>query len=261
MRLQGRSVLLVGAGQTAGETIGNGRATALAFAREGADLLLVDIDPDSLEETRGLIRSEGFDAEVEVANVLVESDCRRLIDRSIECFGRLDILHYNVGRGFVGADASQESLDDWDSIMNVNLRGFFLVTKFALPPMREQRQGVILGISSAAAVTSGGALSYRASKLGMNGLVQSLAVTNGPHGIRVNAIMPGLLDTPMVIEHQAKQRGVERDTIRKERDAAVPLRRKMGSAWDIANAAVFLSSDEASYISGVVLPVDGAFTC
>ena len=261
MRLEGRSVLLVGAGQTSGETIGNGRATALAFAREGARLLLSDLDGDSLEETRRLIRAEGFDAEVEVANVLEEADCERLVERSIQSFGQLDVLHYSVGIGFVGSDPSQESADEWDAIMNVNLRGFFLVTRYALVPMRKQGAGVILGISSAAAVASGGALSYRASKIGMNALVQSLAVTNGPDGIRVNAIMPGLLDTPMVIEHQARRRGVERDVIRKERDAAVPLRRKMGTAWDVAKAAVFLASDEASYISGAVLPVDGAFTC
>jgi len=256
MRLEGRSVVVIGAGQTPGETIGNGRATSLAFAREGALLLLVDLDAKSLEQTRSMLRSEGFDAEVQVANVLDEADCQGIVDRSIELWGRLDVLHYSVGRGFVGADVSQESVDDWNAIMDVNLRGFFFAARSALPVMREQGGGVILGVSSVAAVVSGGALSYRASKAGMNAIVQSLAVRSGPHGIRVNAIMPGLLDTPMVIEHQARRRGVDRDVIRKQRDAAVPLRGKMGSAWDVAHAAVFLASDEASYVSGANFVAD-----
>ena len=117
-----------------------------------------------------------------------------------------------------------------------------------------------LAISSAAATGTGGAMSYKASKAGMNAMVQSLAVTNGGYGIRVNAIQPGYLDTPMVIEYRARLQGVERDVVRKERAEKVPLRRKMGTAWDVANAAVFLASDEASFVSGVVLPVDGALT-
>ncbi len=126
--------------------------------------------------------------------------------------------------------------------------------------MRPQKSGVVLCISSAAALASGSNMTYKTSKAGMNALVQSMAINNGPYGIRVNAIMPGLMDTPMAIERRARERGVERDVIREERDRSVPLLGKMGTAWDVASAAVFLASDEASYITGVALAVDGGVT-
>ena len=137
--------------------------------------------------------------------------------------------------------------------MSMNLRGFYLCCKHALAVMRTQKSGVILCISSAAALASGSNMTYKASKAGMNALVQSMAISNGPHGIRVNAIMPGLMDTPMAIERRTRERGVDRDIVRQERNRAVPLLGKMGTAWDVANAAVFLASDEASYVTGIAL--------
>ncbi|MDJ0787442.1 MAG: SDR family NAD(P)-dependent oxidoreductase [Myxococcota bacterium] len=260
MRLEGRVGILVGAGQTPGETIGNGRATALAMCREGARLLLVDREPDSLEETRGLIRDEGFDAETLVADAVDEDACREMVEQATRRLGRVDLLHYNVGIGRGDRELSTLRIEDWDLIFDVNLRGFYLATKYALPVMREQQSGVILGVSSVAAIASTPLMAYKASKAGMNALVQSLAVLEGRNGIRANAILPGLMDTPMAIEPQAKARGMDREEVRAQRHRAVPLGRKMGTAWDIANAAVFLASDEARYISGVSLPVDGALS-
>lgn len=260
MRLKDRVAVVVGAGQTPGETIGNGRATALAFAREGARLLLVDRDETLVQGTLDLIAKEGFAAEVVLADVMSESDCERVASEAQARLGRLDILHYNVGIGGGDTEIARLEIDDWDRILDVNLRGFYLAVKHALPIMREQRSGVIIGISSVAAVAATPTMAYKTSKAGMNALVQSLAVYNGRYNIRVNAIMPGLIDTPMAIEGISRARGLDREELRQKRNQVVPLNRKMGSAWDIANAAVFLASDEAAYISGVSLPVDGALS-
>ncbi len=260
MRLQDRVVVVVGAGQTPGETIGNGRAASLAFAREGATVVLADRREDSASATLDLLRSEGFDGSVVVADVTVEHDCQRLIESTVETHGSVDVLHYNVGHGNGDVDFPEQAVEHWDAIIDANLRGFFLCTKHVLPVMRSQESGVIIGVSSAAALASGGGITYKASKAGMNAIVQSLAVKNGKYGIRVNAIMPGLIDTPMAVEGLAKALDIGRDELRSARNKAVPLGSRMGSAWDVANAAVFLASDDASYISGVALAVDGALT-
>jgi NAD(P)-dependent dehydrogenase (short-subunit alcohol dehydrogenase family) len=260
MRLQDRVVVVVGAGQTPGETIGNGRAASLAFAREGAIVVLADRREDSASTTLDLLQSEGFDGSVVVADVTAEDDCRRLIETTVEAHGPVDVLHYNVGHGNGDVDFPEQEVEHWDAIIDANLRGFFLCAKHVLPVMRAQESGVIIGVSSAAALASGGGITYKASKAAMNAIVQSLAVKNGKYGIRVNAIMPGLIDTPMAVEGLARALDIGRDELRAARDKAVPLRSRMGSAWDVANAAVFLASDDAAYISGVALAVDGALT-
>lgn len=259
-RLAGKATVLIGAGQTTGETIGNGRATALALAREGARLLLVDIDQTSVKETQAILREEGFEAEVALADVTREADCRAVIEQATGHYGRLDILHYSAGIGYKKASVSEEDAHDWDTIMAVNLRGFFFAIKHAIPVMQAQKSGVITAISSIAAITPGSSLAYMASKAGINALIQNLAVRHGPDGIRFNTVMPGLMDTPMVIEQQAKLKGVDRDTIRNQRNQYVPLNHQMGTAWDIANAIVFLASEDAKHITGVSLPVDGGVT-
>ena len=260
MRLQDRVIIVVGAGQTPGETIGNGRAASLAFAREGAKVVLADRREDSAQETLDMLESEGFDGLIVKTDVTREKECKRLIDATVEAHGAVDVLHYNVGHGVGDVDFAEQDIAHWDAIMDANLRGFFLCAKHVLPVMREQESGVILGVSSAAAVASGGGITYKASKAGMNAIVQSLAVKNGKYGLRANAIMPGLIDTPMAVEGLAKALKIGREKLRANRNKAVPLQSRMGSAWDVANAAVFLASDEASYISGVALPVDGALT-
>jgi NAD(P)-dependent dehydrogenase (short-subunit alcohol dehydrogenase family) len=222
--------------------------------------MLVDRDESSARETQALLAAEGFEAEVVAADAREEADCQRMVEETQRSFGRIDLLHYNVGIGSGDRELSKLAIESWDLILDVNLRGFYLATKHTLPVMREQESGVILGVSSVAAVAATPLMAYKASKAGMNALVQSLAVFNGRYGIRVNAIMPGLMDTPMAIEPQATLRKVSREQVREERDQAVPLRRKMGSAWDVAHAAVFLASDEAAYITGVSLAVDGGLS-
>lgn len=256
-RLANKVAIVVGAGQTPGETIGNGRATAVLFAREGARLLLVDRNLESAEETRAMILAEGGEAEVHRADVTLEADCRSITDRCVALYGRIDVLHNNVGIGTGDAGATQLTEEAWDLIMNVNLKSIFLTCKHALPVMRKQGRGCITNISSVAAVCSVGIVAYKTSKAGVNAYTHALATGNAKYGIRVNAIMPGLMNTPMAIEGISQATGVDREKLIEQRDRIVPLGKKMGTAWDIANAALFLASDEAAFITGVVLPVDG----
>lgn len=262
MRLKDKVAIVVGAGQTPGETIGNGRATAVAFGREGARQWLVDVNQESAEETATLVRTETDAPECETfrADVSKEEDCEAMIKACVAHFGRIDVLHYNVGKSQGDGEASALPVENWDAIMDLNLRGFYLSCKHVLPIMREQESGVITGISSAAAVTAGRNMTYTVSKAGMNALMRSLAIDNGRYGIRVNTIMPGLMDTPMAIERRAREQNRPRTEIRAARARQVPLKQQQGSAWDVANAALFLASDEASYITGIALAVDGGLT-
>lgn len=257
MRLEGKVAIIAGAGQTPGETIGNGRATAIRFAREGARLLLVDRDLDSAEETREMVESEGAEAVSFQADVSRFADCEAMTRACVERFGRIDILQNNVGIGTDDGDAIRLAEDVWDRIMDVNLKSQFLTCKHVLPVMREQRAGCITNISSVAALARTPNLAYKTSKAGINALTQSIALGNAKYGIRANAIMPGLMNTPMAIEGISQARGIDRETLKAARDEAVPLRGKMGTAWDIANASLFLASDEADFITGILLPVDG----
>lgn len=257
MRLADKVAIVVGAGQTPGDTIGNGRATSILFAREGARVLLVDRDAGSAEQTAASIEGEGGKCSVFVADVTREDDCRGLAQACIEQYGRVDILHNNVGIGTGDAGATRLTEEAWDLIMSVNLKSAFLTCKHVLPFMRERQAGCIINISSAAAVCASSILAYKTSKAGLNALTHAVAMSNAKYGIRANAIMPGLMDTPMAIEGISRARGVPKQQLKRARDAAVPLGQKMGSAWDVAYAALFLASDEAKFITGVVLPVDG----
>jgi NAD(P)-dependent dehydrogenase (short-subunit alcohol dehydrogenase family) len=256
-RLAGKVAIVVGAGQTPGDTIGNGRATALLFAREGARVLAVDRRLDSAEETAAMIRDEGGDARAFEADATSEPDCEALVRCCVETWGRIDVLHNNVGVGGGDAGPAHLKLEVWEHILAVNLKSVVLPCKHVLPVMRRQGGGVILNISSVAAVCSTGIVAYKTSKAGVNAYTQSLAIGNARHGIRANVIMPGLMNTPMAIEGIARARGVPKEALIRERDALVPLRGGMGTAWDVAHAALFLASDEARFITGVALPVDG----
>ncbi len=259
MRLKDKVAVIVGGGQTSGETIGNGRATAFRFAREGAAVLVVDRDLDSAEETVEAIDSEGGNASALAADATREADCGWIAKECLSRFGRIDVLHNNVGRSEGDAATTELKEENWLALMDVNLKSAFLTCKHVLPVMRKQRSGVIINISSTSSVCSRQTLAYKTAKAGINAMTQNIAIENAAYGVRVNAILPGLMDTPMAIERRARERNVPRQTVRDERDAQVPLG-KMGTAWDVAAAAVFLASDEASYITGVLLAVDGGLS-
>ncbi len=257
MRLQNKVAIVVGAGQTPGDTIGNGRATAILFAREGARVALVDRHVELARETQAMIEAEGGVCFVCAADITRATDCQAFTQATLDAYGRIDILHNNVGIGAGDAGVVNLSEEAWDRILDVNLKGMFLSCQQVLPVMRRQQQGCIINISSIAAVCSIGLTAYKISKAGVNALTQAMAMGNAKYGIRVNAIMPGLINTPMAIEGLAKARRMAKEDLIRERDAQVPLRGQMGTAWDVAYAALFLASDEAQFITGVVLPVDG----
>ena len=256
-RLANRVAIVVGGGQTAGETIGNGRASAMVYAREGARVLVVDRRIESAEETCELIRAEGGIGLGCEADATSATDCARMVQMCRTELSGLDILHNNVGIGTNDGGLTSVSEDAWDNIIQVNLKSVLMPCKFAIPVMRAQGSGAVVNISSIAAVMGTQLFAYKTSKAGVNAMTQQMALSNARFGVRVNAIMPGLMDTPMAIEGVTTARVVSRETLRAERDARVPLSQKMGTGWDVANAALFLVSDEARFITGVVLPVDG----
>ncbi|HEX3498055.1 MAG TPA: SDR family oxidoreductase, partial [Stellaceae bacterium] len=174
-------------------------------------------------------------------------------------WGRIDILHNNVGVSLAGGDAPLLELSEeaFDRICAINLRGTVMACKHVVPIMREQKSGVIINISSVAAWENYPYVTYKATKAAMIAFTQQLAIQNAEFGVRANVILPGLMNTPMAVDTRARVRGVSRAQVAAERDAKVPLRHRMGTAWDVANAALFLASDEASFITGVSLPVDG----
>lgn len=260
-RLDGKTAVVVGAGQTPGATMGNGRATALLFARQGAHLLLVDRDATSVEDTAASVRDEGGRCDIVVADVAAADGPEAIVSAARETFGRIDILHHNVGIGTGDSTPTRLTEEAWDRILDVNLKAMWRTCKQVVPIMREQGEGAIVCISSIAAVAAAGNLTaYKISKAGVNALVHALATTNARYGVRVNGIMPGLIDTPMGVDAAAAARGMTREELAAGRDKTVPLRHRQGTAWDIAYAALYLASDEASFVTGVVLPVDGGQT-
>jgi NAD(P)-dependent dehydrogenase (short-subunit alcohol dehydrogenase family) len=257
MRLRGKVAIVVGGGQTAGDSIGNGRATALVFAREGARVLVADRNLESAQETVALIEKEGGKAAAERVDITRDDECAALIAACVARWERVDVLHNNVGIGTGDATPTHITDEAWDQIFNVNVKGVLHTCRHTLPVMRRQEGGVILNVSSIAAVCAVGLAAYKSSKAALNALTHTLALGNAKHGIRVNGIMPGLMNTPMAIESISKASGVAKVDLIADRNRRVPLRGGMGTAWDVANAALFLASDEARFITGVILPVDG----
>jgi NAD(P)-dependent dehydrogenase (short-subunit alcohol dehydrogenase family) len=258
MRLKDKVAIIVGGGQTPGETIGNGRATAMLFAREGAKVRVIDRDLASAQDTVDIIAKEGGVAKAAQADVTDEASLAHMIKECHADWGRIDVLHNNVGLSLAGGDAVIEDItsEAFDRVMSINLRGMVLTCKHVLPIMRAQKSGVILTISSMAVLSAYPYVAYKTSKAGVVALTEQLAYSNAKYGLRANVILPGLMNTPMAIESRITD-DKDRAAVQAERDAQVPLGGKMGTAWDVAHAALFLASDEAGFISGVTLPVDG----
>ena len=250
-RLKDKVAIITGAGSRA-EGIGNGRAAAILFAREGAKLLLVDRDEQAAQATLELIRAEGNDAAIHSADVTSSEDCRAMVRAALDRWGRLDILHNNVGIGGRGT-VEEITEEDWERVQRVNVTSMMLTAKHAVPAMRASGGGAIINVSSIAALRPRGLTAYSVSKGAVATLTQALAVDHGADGIRANCIMPGPVYTPMVYAA-----GMSDELRNRRREAS--LLKIEGEGWDIGWAAVFLASDEARYITSVILPVDGGVT-
>lgn len=265
MRLKDKTAMVIGAGQAPGSSpaIGNGRATSVLFAREGAQILAVDRYLASAEETVAMIKDEGGEAAAVEADVTDEAAVEAAVQDCVARWGRIDILHYNVGMSVEAGDAPMTEIttESFDKIVSVNLRGMVYACKHTLPGMREQGSGAIVSISSMAAWENYPWVGYKATKSAMIALTEQLAIQNAEYGVRANVILPGLMDTPMAVDRRAEAWGRSREDVAAERDAKIPLLGKMGTAWDVAYAALFLASDEAKFITGAALPVDGGRGC
>ena len=257
-RLAGKVAGVIGAGQSAGEAVGNGRATAIRFMEEGATVLAVDRDLDSARETVSMATSG--DAKAFQADVTDSKSLEAAVAEAMAQWGRIDVLHYNVGVSVAAGDQPLEDLTDdaFDRISTINLRGAVMAAKFVQPIMRDQRSGVILNVASMSAIeTSTPLVTYRTSKAGLIAFTQQLAIRNAEYGVRANAILPGRMQTAMGVDTRARMTGRPREELIAERAALIPLQGHPGTGWDIAHAAVFLASDEAGFITGAALPVDG----
>ena len=253
-RLAGKTAIVTGAGSS-GPGIGNGKATAILFAREGGQVLLADLHEERARETLAAIEDEGGEASTVRVDVTQEDDARRLAETAIERYGRIDVLVNNVGiskRGSVLDVTAQE----WDRIMAVNVKSMMLCSRHVVPRMRESGGGSIINIASTAGLRAHHSTPYSASKAAVIGLTFSMAADHGPDNIRVNAIAPGLVYTPMVAPRMV-------EGMRERRQAAAPLGTEgtgWDVGWDVGWAAVFLASDEARWITGVTLPVDAGLS-
>ncbi len=258
-RLEDKVAMIVGAGQSPGQGMGNGRATALLFAREGAAVVCVDRTLDAAEQTAALIRGEGHRALPLAADITEEAQIAAAVDAALAQYGHIDVLHNNVGVSLTGGDAPLEKITEaaFDNVFAINLRGMVMTCKHVVPSMRERRRGAIINISSMAVLDTYPYVAYKASKSGVVAFTEQLAYSYAADNVRANVILPGLMDTPMAVDTRAREWGKTREEVAAARDARVPLGRKMGTAWDVAHAALFLASDEARFITGVTLPVDG----
>lgn len=257
--MSGKVVLVFGAGSS-GPGWSNGKACAVTYAREGASVMAVDIDEQAARETCAVIRDEHGQCEFAPADVTQSTDIARVVETTIGLWGRIDVLHNNVGITEMG-DPIEASEASWRRVMDVNATSVFLTCKHVLPHMVARAQGAIINISSTASlqINSYPYFSYYASKSAVNHMTRALAVRYAPHGIRANAILPGVMNTPL-IHKQISGQFQNTDEMIRARNAASPMGR-MGDAWDVAYAALFLASDEAKYVTGVCLPVDGGKSC
>ena len=258
-RLEGRVVLVFGAGSV-GEGWGNGKAASVAYAREGARVIAVDRERSAADATASIITALGGRARSLEADVTNSASVKAVVDEVMKAEGQIDVLHNNVGTTIMGGPVELTEAD-WHTVIDVNLTSAFLTCKHVLPGMLARGKGAIINISSIAAIRYTGYpyAAYYAAKAGVNQFTVGLALQYARQGIRVNAIMPGLMNTPLIYQ-QISGQYADAQAMAQARHEATPMGR-MGTAWDIAAAAVFLASDEANYITGVCLPVDGGLTC
>ena len=252
-RLKGKVAIVTGAGSRA-EGIGNGRATAIILARHGARVTLVDSVAEWADETRRLIDAEGGVSQVVEGDVSVPSSCQAIVARTVEVCARLDILVNNVGITGPRGNAVEVDVEAWDSAMRVNVASMMLMAKYAIPEMIRSGGGSIINLSSVAGLSGGHpSLLYPTSKGAIVSLTRAMAAHHGRDGIRVNCIAPGTVYTPMVAS-----RGMTAE-MRKARSEGTLLGTE-GTGWDIGYGALFLASDEARWITGITLPIDGGAT-
>ena len=259
-RVKGKVAIVTGAGSI-GPGLGNGKASAIVYAREGARVVAVDCNLNAAEETKCLIEKEGGQCIAITADVTKSTDSKAMVEACVQTFGRVDILHNNVGIAKPGGPIEIDE-EIWDYVIDVNLKSMFLTCKYVLPYMEEQKSGCILNISSVAAIRAipHPAITYTSSKAGVIALTRDIAIQYAPRGIRANAILPGFINTPMVAASVMQAYGRNVEEMNKQREAMCPMG-KQGEAWDVAYAALFLASDEAKYITGTTLVVDGGLSC
>ncbi len=245
-RLAGKVAIVSGAGAS-GEVLGNGKATAILFAREGAKVLCADAVEERARETADAIGKEGGVASVIRCDVSKAADCKAMVEAAVQRYGRLDIVDNNVGIS-VRADVVEVKEEDWDRVMAVNVKSIMLTAKYAVPHMARSGGGSIINVSSIAGLRANQSTPYSTSKAAVIGITRSMAGDHGRQGIRVNCIVPGLIYGPMVAPRMDA-------ALRETRKQASALGTE-GTGWDIGWAAVFFASDESRWITGVALPVD-----
>lgn len=258
-RLKGKVALVFGAGSS-GQGWGNGKASAVLYAREGAKVALIDINLKAALETKKIIEQEGNSSRAYQADIRSEKEIAEVIKQVSYDFGRIDILHNNVGITHMDSIVDLKA-EDWHKVIDTNLTGVFLTCKHVIPTMLSQGSGTIINISSIASlqINAYPYIPYFAAKSGLNHLTRALAVEYAARGLRVNAILPGVMDTPLIYS-QINMQFESQEAMILARHSASPMGR-MGDAWDVARAALFLASDESKYITGVCLPVDGGKSC
>lgn len=264
-RLAGKAAIVTGAGSS-GPGWGNGKATAVLFAREGAKVAYVDLRRDAAEETAKIVREEGGEALVFAADVGLKTDVDRVVASCRESWGRIDVLHNNVGILALGGPVELAEAD-WDRVVRVNLKSMYLTCKAVLPIMLEQfardgKGGAIVNIASIAGIRDTGVpyIAYTTTKGAVIPFTQGVALQYAAHGIRANCVLPGLMNTPMIVEPlKGVYGGSSVAAMIDKRDKQCPTG-KMGDAWDVAYASLFLASDEAKYVTGAALPVDGGIS-
>lgn len=251
-RVEGKVAIVTGAGSTPGPGVATGRACAIALAREGARVVLADIDRERVDQTRDLIAAEGGEATVFVGDMTKSADCDAMVATAVDTYGTLDILVNNIGRAVAG-DVVDTSEADWDRVLDLTLRTTFLASKSAVPVMAAKGSGAIVNIGSISAFRGGNYLGYSAAKGGVHAITVDMAYSHGRQGIRVNAIAPGHITTPILFATAGLTPETE---FRQKLAVESGLLGTPGDGWDVAHAAVFLASDEARWITAVTLPVD-----